>query len=293
MLWVSTVIVNAVIGIAAGTRGKALLAAVLFATGFISALPDRKRVVVGICAVFAAVPLIQLAGALGVVRDELGRGGLEMVESGHLSEVFRQLSRELLPDDRQDVEVLREHGVSRLLSWTNVVVPLMTPQTVPYRGMTGLLDEAAQTFQVASFSGSTPDDLYEAGLWNAPARQYGFTVNAYTSVEFTLAADGWSRGGAVAALLFGFVAALLMTLWEVGVSRLPGRGAGAFLSLPVAKAAFFDTNFIPLLPMLRGMVLYTLILCALVAVVESVRHASRSPLRRGVPLRTRPGLRRG
>jgi hypothetical protein len=266
MLWVFTVVVNAVIGIAAGTRGKALLAAVLFATGFISALPDRKRVVVGICAVFAAVPLIQLAGALGVVRDELGRGGLEMVESGHLSEVFRQLSRELLPDDRQDV---------------------------PYRGMTGLLDEAAQTFQVASFSGSTPDDLYEAGLWNAPARQYGFTVNAYTSVEFTLAADGWSRGGAVAALLFGFVAALLMTLWEVGVSRLPGRGAGAFLSLPVAKAAFFDTNFIPLLPMLRGMVLYTLILCALVAVVESVRHASRSPLRRGVPLRTRPGLRRG
>jgi hypothetical protein len=293
MLWVFTVVVNAVIGIAAGTRGKALLAAVLFATGFISALPDRKRVVVGICAVFAAVPLIQLAGALGVVRDELGRGGLEMVESGHLSEVFRQLSRELLPDDRQDVEVLREHGVSRLLSWTNVVVPLMTPQTVPYRGMTGLLDEAAQTFQVASFSGSTPDDLYEAGLWNAPARQYGFTVNAYTSVEFTLAADGWSRGGAVAALLFGFVAALLMTLWEVGVSRLPGRGAGAFLSLPVAKAAFFDTNFIPLLPMLRGMVLYTLILCALVVVVESVRHASRSPLRRGVPLRTRPGLRRG
>jgi len=293
-LWVVTILVNAVIGIAAGTRGKALLAAVLFVAGLISALPERRRLIVGVCAVFAAVPLIQLAGALGVVRDELGRGGLEMVESGHLSDVFHQLSRELLPGDSHDAEVLREHGVSRLLSWTNVVVPLMTPQVVPYRGMTRFLDEATQTFQVASLSGSTPDDLYDAGLWNAPARQYGFTVNAYTSVEYTLAADGWSRGGALVALLFGFVAALILTSCEAGIARLAGRGTGlaTFLSLAVAKAAFFDTNFIPLLPMLRGMVLYTLILCALVAVVESTRYAWRSPRRRVMPVRVRVDDRR-
>jgi hypothetical protein len=250
-------------------------------------LPKRKRLVVSICAAFAAVPLIQLAGALGVVRDELGRGGLEMFESGRVEEVFQQLSRELLPGDSQDVEALREHGVSRLLSWTNVVVPMMTPQTVPYR-------EATQTFQVASLSGSTPDDLYDAGLWNAPARPYGFTVNAYTSVEFTLAADGWSRGGAPMALIFGFVAALMMTACEFCVSRLyrAGTAVTAVLGLPVAKAAFFDSNFIPLLPMLRGMVLYTLILFALVVVVESVRRAC-SPRRRVVPVSSRAGWRRG
>jgi hypothetical protein len=294
-LWVVTLLVNALIGIAAGTRGKALVAAVLFAAGFISAVPKRKRIIVSICAVVATVPLIQLAGAMGVVRDQLGRGGLEMVEAGHLSEVFRQLSRELLPGESQDVELLREHGVSRLLAWTNVVVPMMTPQPVPYRGMSGLLDEAAETFQIASVSGSTPDDLYDAGLWNAPARQYGFSVNTYTSVEFTLAADGWSRGGALVALLFGFAAALMMIFIEYCVWGLhrAGNGIATILALPISKAAFFDTNFVPLLPTLRGMVLYTLVVAAVVVVVESVRRSSRRPRRQIAPMRGTINWRRG
>src|SRR5262249_25653020 len=146
-----------------------------------------------------------------------------------------------------DSEAVKEHGVSRLLAWTNVVVPLMTPNTVPYRGMDRFVDEAIQTFQVSSVSGSTPDDLYDAGLWNAPARQYGFTVNSFTSVEFTLAADGWSRGGAPIALVFSIFAALILTATEAAASRLHrfGEGAASVLALPVAKAAFFDSNFIP------------------------------------------------
>jgi hypothetical protein len=293
--WSFVLLVNAAIGIAAGTRAKALVAVVLFAAGFISAMPKRKRLLVSVCATLLAVPLLQLAGALGVVRDELGRGGLEMVEAGHVNEVFRELSRELMPGDQQDIEVLREHGVSRLLAWTNVVVPLMTPQTVPYRGLDGFLDEATQTFRVASVTGSTPDDLYDAGLWNAPARQYGFTVNANTSVEFTLAADGWSRGGALLALLFGFVAALALAVGELcayGLHRY-GTGVATILALPAAKGAFFDTNFIPLLPMLRGVVFYTLTMAILIVAVEFVRHASSSPGRRAVTVPMRWSSRRG
>src|SRR5262249_12897685 len=154
------------------------------AAGYISAMPKRKRLALSVWGLLGAVPLIQLAGALGVVRDQLGRGGLELVESQHISEVFNLLSRELF-NKGDDTEAVREHGVSRMLAWTNVVVPLMTPETVPYRGMDGFFDEAVQTFKVSSVSGSTPDELYDAGLWNGPARQYGFTVNSETSVEFT------------------------------------------------------------------------------------------------------------
>jgi hypothetical protein len=147
--------------------------------------------------------------------------------------------------------------------------------------MDGFLDEAVQTFKISSVSGSTPDDLYNAGLWNAPARQYGFTVNSETSVEFTLAADGWSRGGAPIALLFSFFAALVLTTAEVAASRLHrfGEAAASILALPVAKAAFFDSNFIPLLPMLRGLVLYPLVVALVVVAVEVCRHVVRTSRR--------------
>jgi hypothetical protein len=281
-LWSFTIFVNAAIGIAAGTRSKALIAAVLFVAGYISAVPRRKRIMASVCAAVLAVPLIQLAGALGVVRDELGRGGLEMFESDHIAEVFHQLSREMLPGDSQSTEAVREHGVSRLLAWTNVVVPLMTPETIPYRGFDGFLDEVSQTFRVASVSGLTPEDLYEAGLWTAPARQYGFSVNAFTSVEFTLAADGWTRGGGLVAVLFSFLAALGMTIGELGAERLHWYGAGVatILALPIAKAAFFDTTFIPLLEIFRGMILYMFFGFVVVIAVEFARRTIRSPRRR-------------
>ena len=293
-LWCFTLLVNGVVGIAAGTRAKTLIAVVLFAAGYISAMPKRKRLVAGACSLLAAVPLIQLAGALGVVRDELGRGGLEMVETGHITDVFRLLSQELMGGGN-DTLAVKEHGVSRLLAWTNVVVPLMTPETVPYRGLDGFLDEATQTFRIASVSGLTPDDLYDAGLWNAPARQYGFTVNSYTAVEFTLAADGWSRGGIPIALLFSIIAALVMTICESAADQLHPYGAGVstILTLPVAKAAFFDSNFVPLLPLLRGLALYVFVVAIMVVVVEMTLRTTRATgrTRRITPVRL--GVRRG
>jgi len=291
-LWLFTIVINACIGIVAGIRAKAFIAGVLFAAGYISSLPKRKRLAVGVCAILGAVPVIQLSGALGVVRDQLGRGGLEIVESGRVSEVFSQLSKEMFGKG-DDTQAVREHGVSRLLAWTNVVVPILTPETVPYRGMDRFLDEAVETFKVSSVSGSTPDDLYDAGLWTAPARQYGFTVNSYTSVEFTVAADGWSRGGALIALLFSFVTALVLTLTEVAASRLHrfGEAAGSVLALPLAKAAFFDTNVIPLLPMLRGLALYTFVVAVVVVAVEIARHTVRTSSHRNLVMSR--SLRRG
>ena len=148
----------------------------------------------------------------------------------------------------------------------------------------GLKPHLVETFKVSSVSGSTPDDLYDAGLWTAPARQYGFTVNSYTSVEFSVAADGWSRGGALIALLFSFVTALVLTLTEVAASRLHrfGEAAGSVLALPLAKAAFFDTNVIPLLPMLRGLALYTLVVAVVVVAVEIARHTVRTSSHRNL-----------
>lgn len=283
-LWSVTILLNAGIGLAAGTRSKAFVAAVLFVAGYISALPKSRRIAAGVCAVVAMVPLIQLAGAVGVARNDLGRGGLELLQPDRIRDVFRQLSREIMPGDQSSAEDVKIEGVSRLLAWTNVVVPLMTPEAIPYRGLDGFLDEAVRTFQVASMSGLTPDDLYDAGLFVAPARFYGFTTNSNTSVEFTLAADGWSRGGAPIALVFSFIVGLALIAGELCAYRLHryGTGVATILALPVVKAAFFDVNIVPLLSTLRAMVMNLLVVAIGVAVIELTRHAVRNVGRRRV-----------
>lgn len=282
LLWTVTIALNAFIGIVAGTRSKALVAAVLFVAGYISTLPGRRRLLVAICASIAAVPVIQLSGAVGVVRDQVGRGGLELMRTDHIAQVLHELTRELTSDDREQAEEIQAQGVSRLLAWTNVVVPLMTPDTIPYRGLAGLVDEGIATFRVASVAGVAADDFYEAGLNNAPARHYGFTVNANTSVEFTLLADGWSRGGLAVVVVFTLVVMIFLLSAESGCMRLGlGGGVGSVLILPLAKAAFFDANTSPLLVLLRGTVFSFAVVAVFVAAIEFSPLRLRRDSRRG------------
>src|SRR5262249_7200640 len=85
---------------------------------------------------------------------------------------------------------------------------------------------------------------------------------------------GWSRGGAPVALLFSFIVALGLTVGEglAFSSRQYGTGVATILALPAARAALFDATTYPLLPTLRNMVMYTLMLAGLVMIIESVRH---------------------
>jgi hypothetical protein len=192
-------------------------------------------------------------------------------------------------DDQQTTDEVNVQGVSRMLAWANVVVPVMTPEMIPYRGIDGFLNEAEQTFKVAALSGLTADDLYDSGLHTAQARAYGFTVNSETSVEFGLAADAWSRGGVPVTLLFSVIATLglMMGEWFARRGHWYGTAVASVLALPVAKAAFFDSTSVHLLPMLRGMVLYILITALFVALVELTRLTTAGSRQHGIGLRSR------
>jgi hypothetical protein len=290
VMWSVGLLVNSVIGMAAGSRSMAFIAVVLFGAGYVSALPKgRARLIAGGCAALVMVPLIQAAGALGVVRDDLGRGGLELFRLDRVQEVFDGMLRQMTTAERNSDEI-GMHGIGRLLPWPSMVVPLMSPESIPYRGFDGFVDDAVQTFRIASLSGLSVDDLLDAGLLTAQARPYGFTVTSSTAVEFPVVADGWSRGGAAVALLFGFIAALGFTVAELCAFRLHryGTGVATVLALPVAKGAFFDASIYPLLPSLRGVIVYTLVVAVLVVTYESVRQITHNARRRGFIPAARP-----
>ncbi len=273
-IWLATIAINALIGIVVGARTHAFFPVVLFAAGYISVLPPRQRRFAASLALAASIPLVELSGAAGMVRDDFGRGGLELLRAERVNEVAQAMVQSLKGGDQQDADKMRMHGFGRLLAWTNVVVPLMSPEEIPYRGFDGFVTEAAQTFQIASVSGLTVEDLLDAGLNNEPARLYGFTVNVYTGVEFTLAADAWSRGGPLVVILFSAIAAFCLTAGEALAHRASGHHAGvaSILTLPIAKAAFFDASIFPLLTTLRTIVLFTAATAAVVVVVELARR---------------------
>jgi hypothetical protein len=275
-VWIGTIVTNAVVGISAGTR-SGLMAAVLFGAGYVSALPKSRRLIAGAFAGLAIVPLLEFSGAAGIVRSELGRG-FERVKPEHVREVFDGIVRQMGERRGENFGDIAVEGVGRLLAWTNVVVPIMTPETIPYRGFDGFLSEMIQTFHIARLSGTTADDFYDLGLGTAPASEYGFTVNANSSVEMTLAADGWSKGGAPGALLFAVIATLAMTLAEAFVHWLLSHRSGpsTILELPIAYAAFLLANVMPLLAMLRTMAMDLFAVCVLVVIVETVRFVSTS-----------------
>jgi hypothetical protein len=281
-VWVAVLVINVVIGVAAGTRAKAFVAIVLFGAGYISALQQRKRWLVGALALAASLPMLEVAGAMGVVRGDTGRGGLELVQTDHVRDVLQQVSRQMSSSNKDDADAIRAQGVGRMLAWTNVVVPILTPDTVPYRGLAGLFDETTQMMKVAQFSGQNAEDLYDADLYMAPARRYGFMVNASTAVEFSVVADAWSRGGAPIALLFCFVATLALLVGEMAMNRFRrwGRGVATILTLPVLKTAFFDSTVLPLLPTIRGMVLSIIAIVLFAFFAELAQRSIRGPVRR-------------
>lgn len=79
-------------------------------------------------------------------------------------------------------------------------------------------------------------------------------------------------------LLFSIVVALLMIVmerWAAGAARF-GAGVTTILAFPIAKAAFFDANTLPLLPIVRGLFVYTFAVAVVVAVVEFMRRLAPS-----------------
>src|SRR5262249_15203578 len=74
-------------------------------------------------------------------------------------------------------------------------------------------------------------------------------------------------------LLFSLITALAMIAGEhvARASRL-SVGASTILVLPIAKAAFFDANYIPLLPIIRGLFVYTFAVAVVVVLIELARR---------------------
>src|SRR6266540_1656616 len=172
-------------------------------------------------------------------------------------------------------ESLQIRGLERMIAWSNFAVPALTPEPVPYRGLSNLGAELLSIARIAGLEGEFSlkgrDDLLEAGFVTAPAGMYGFTVNDETSVEFGLLPDAWSRAGPLACVVIGLIAGFCFIAIERWLILRVVRAADSSLLLYcVAAKCILDGYTSPFQFMARHLVLDLLFVVILSSAVRFV-----------------------
>jgi len=280
-IWILALLVNGVIALLAGGRLLAFFPPTLFVLGAIQGTRGSTRRKVLVFAALLMPTFVLVSGIAGQVRSDLGRGGMELVSERRASDFVEATGRELRAGGA--VRLAFAEGVRRLVPWTSVAIPIMTPRPVPYRGFEGFLDEIVNTFQIAAVSGTSRADLIDAGVGTAAARAYGFGVDVGTNVEFGPTADGWSRGGILVVFLFGLC--LGVTIWgaERFIRRqLKRNPAGATVLFAVCAKHAADTIALPFLAAVRAIVVFAVSIFVLILGIEALFGTSnRDIVRRG------------
>lgn len=276
VFWIAVLAANLLVGIVLGGRFVALLPILLFALGRLSVIaPAARRRVLRVAAI-ALVPAILFIGAVEAIRNQIGRGGLELLTGERVQAVAREVEG-ISVDLTQFWRQALTFGLYRLINVPGVVVPILSPDDVPYRNPGSLVDEIASYARISALSGQSRQDYLDAGLGTAAANAYGFTVNEFTSVQFGLVADAWSRGGGAVAVAVTAAMVLLLLLLEQGIVHLfvGDRSLQLLFVLVLVKSAIVDVPSIPVIAGIRQIMLDLFVVAVVFAGVQLLPRRTR------------------
>lgn len=215
-LWCVFLFINFVFHTMQGGRGNALFPIVFLIIGYVLSIKTNKILFKKRIVVFAVIGVIIMPflSFTAMFRENMGRG---LDVNTQTLNLLLDYGGDYLVGNIKEEE---GHGVSRsigrILIGANIVVPSLVPSTIPYRGTEAMGDEFFSIFKLGGAGGnesslSARDQLkYGTGV----ANNYGFRVNEYTSVEWPVFADGYSRFGIVGLWVYSFLFAYLLSYLE-------------------------------------------------------------------------------
>jgi hypothetical protein len=213
-LWLVVLAVNVVIGLSIGGRSQALMPIVLYLVGYTLGQQAGKRLRSLVLVGLSGMSMFAISGALGTVRGEIGRGDFSIFNLGRIADttnaIWNYFAYKTTLTDRDTLL----NGPGRMVVWPNLAATMLTPESIPYRGFDDFPHEVLLSFRIFALGDFSRQDSYDATLFNYPAVLYGYTINTGTSVEWGVLADGWSRGGPWATILFGFVLTVFFIIAE-------------------------------------------------------------------------------
>ncbi|MGO9302149.1 MAG: hypothetical protein ACLP3R_00405 [Candidatus Korobacteraceae bacterium] len=281
-LWMSVLAINAVIGLSLGGRSLAFIPVVLYLIGRTLAQPAGKRLRSLVLVGLLGLPLFAISGALGAVRGEIGRGDFSIFSLDRIAETTNAIRSRLAYRSNVTDQAILLNGPGRMVVWPNLDAAILTPETIPYRGFDDFAHEVLLSFKIFALANFSRQDTYDAGLFSYPATRYGYSVNTGTSVEWGVLADGWSRGGPWATMLFGFVLTVFFIIAEYILLTRSIQTSQALLMISgfLIVTALMNPATTTLLYILRQVVLDCGLILMLTFIVERCRPRAEVALAR-------------
>ena len=249
-------VVSAALGFLLGTR-QAIIGVALYGIGRISTLRGRRLRKMLLACGISAIPVLYVIGLVGVIRGVTGRDDIRLLDPSNISKFIDEAKDTARGGDTTSATI-KTNAFGRLFAWPTAVTTIRTPDPIPYLGLESILGESLKIARITGGDEEALDSALDDNLGIAKARDYGFTVNRFTSVEFNLIADGWARSGAVGVVLVTVIVCLALTLFEWSVSALRFlSGPSKLLLTCILLSAAAGTRVYPLLVTLRALVLQT------------------------------------
>ena len=280
IIWILSVVGNLALGIFTGSRGPAFVPMAMFGLGvLLGANARQRRWVVGLILV-VGIPGAFIFGRVESVRTAVGRLQVSEITGEKITEVIAGIKKtKVRGSDAYDDLPFWVKANYRLVTWPTLVVAAATGGGGGHRGFNDMSQQIINSLNVVSLTGEM-NESYNESLFNLRAADYGFRVNAGTSVEFGLLAESWDRGGPVAAFIYALIAIGFFWVAEAAVRSVLARSPAL---RTVAVCVLFTTAFWTLniynLPLSLRQVPVNLLICFIVFGVVSM-------------LATKPGARR-
>lgn len=267
--WIAFLAINALLGMLQGGRFNAFFPVLMFLVGFRGTLNPASRRFTDSIALAGFFPAVLIIGALGLVRNELGRDSRDNLTSAHavrLADSFGQIATAR----SEDVTLaMLTDGASRLIPWSNYAVPLLSPDSIPYRGFESFPAEVVNSLMIYRFSDDARGKLFSLNMHALVANDYGFAVQEGFAVDWGVLADGWSRGGWLGGVAFLFIGCSLiyaLERWLIATRTL--RPAFKMVLHAVILGRLLVVDTIPLLELIRQTLLAVLLYFLILLVVQ-------------------------
>lgn len=220
-------LVGAVVAFGEGGRALIFFPVVYFLVGVGMSLRPRQRIYFCSVILLTAIPILMLSGSIELVRSEVRQGVAQTS-----ADKARQMGALLLREDVPVKESL-ETGLERMVVWTNLVVPVLSPREVPYRGFGNLWDEIVFLNRSTLFTSDAGLELTKETITSeygyGAASLYGYEIGYGFTVPFPAIAESWSRGGWLAGVIYCSIFALTLCAVEAVVRRILAREPEAAL----------------------------------------------------------------
>lgn len=208
IFWAISIVLGLLLAVLTGSRAYGFFPATFYFVGFVFQLPKGRKIY-ALLALLVIMPIgLFVVGFIQNLRNQIGRKALNEV---NISEVIDFIPNAIEDSLARGKSNIGQHerptgytGLERLVNWTLLFAPNMTPSVAEYRGYGDYLQEVRGVLSIGgSDYNNASGKFYPTVLF---ARAYGFNVHltvgsdgrlkSYT-VPFGMIPDAWSRYGLI------------------------------------------------------------------------------------------------